>query len=150
MPEFEDKAAVRRFFFRKENRVLKRADYQKVYNQGRVLRRPLVHVFVMAPVSDDSNGIIAPTRLGITATKKSGKAVYRNRGRRLVRESFRLMLPDLKPGYSIVVNVMRAATTAPFQKVDTQLRDIFEQADLFSSGNRPETPTDPPTNTPVN
>jgi RNase P protein component len=51
----------------------------------------------------------------------------------MVRESFRLMLPELQPGSSIVVNVMRAAATAPYASVDAQLRDIFKKAGLFKS-----------------
>jgi len=127
MTEFEKEAASRRFFFRKENRVLQRADFQKIYNQGQRYRKPLLHAFVVY----HSETPDAPTRLGITATKKSGNAVHRNRGRRLVRESFRHALPDLKPGYSIVVNVMRDATSAAFSAVDQQLKQVFQQAGMF-------------------
>jgi len=127
MTEFEKEAASRRFFFRKENRVLARADFQKIYDQGQRYRKPLLHAFVLYHAENPS----APTRLGITATKKSGNAFHRNRGRRLVRESFRHALPDLKPGYSVVVNVMRDATSAAFSAVDEQLKQIFEQAGMY-------------------
>ncbi len=130
-----EKAASRRFFFRKENRVLKRSDFKKVYNEGRPWRRSLVHVFILAPALGETDGlpaISAPTRLGITATKKAGNAVHRNRARRVVRESFRHLLPDLKPGYTIVVNTMRSATTAPMAKVDAQLRDVLRQAGVLA------------------
>src|SRR5690606_12778384 len=126
MTEFDKEAATRRFFFRKENRLLKRAEFLHVYSNGKVYRRPLVHVFVWK--SDD---VASPTRLGVTATKKTGKAVRRNRGRRLVRESFRLSLPDMKPGYWMVVNLTRAANQAPFDKVDAQLRDIWKAAGVL-------------------
>jgi hypothetical protein len=43
------------------------------------------------------------------------------------------MLPQLKPGFSIIVNAMKMATTATFSDVDRQLREIFQQAGLFLS-----------------
>lgn len=146
MEQFDQKAAECRFFFRKENRLLKRADFLRVYNHGKPYRRSLVHVFVLRPGqlsgSDEHDlqsatnaqtaATPAPTRLGITATKKTGKAVRRNRGRRLVRESFRLALPDMAPGYWMVVNLTRAANQAPFAKVDAQLKEIWQAAGVLA------------------
>lgn len=131
MSNIDEKAAIRRFFFRKENRVLKRAEFKRVYNEAKPVRRSLVHAFILAPSPSAPDLPVQPTRIGITATKKAGNSVHRNRARRLVRESFRHMLPDLKPGYTIIVNTMRAATTAPQAKVDSQLREIFQQAGVF-------------------
>ncbi len=42
-------------------------------------------------------------RLGLTAGKTTGKAVVRNRLKRLMRESYRLMEDDIKKGYDIVI-----------------------------------------------
>lgn len=130
MTQFKkEEAAPCRFFFRKENRVLQRADFQTAYNSSRPIRRSLIHVFIQ---KHDATPPPA-TRLGVTVTKKAGNSVGRNRARRLVRESFRLALPQLKPGYTIIVNAMRAATTAPFSAVDQQLREVFQQAGLLQS-----------------
>lgn len=129
MEQFDQKAAERRFFFRKENRLLKRAEFLRVYNHGKAYRRSLVHVFVLKPETAENGA--GPTRLGITATKKTGKAVRRNRGRRLVRESFRHALPDMAPGYWMVVNLTRAANVASFAKVDAQLKEIWKVAGVL-------------------
>lgn len=137
MSQFENEAAPCRFFFRKENRLLKRADFLRVYGSGRVVRRSLVHVFLVEePPGPD--GEVRPTRIGITATRKTGKAVRRNRARRLVREAFRLNLPAMKPGYSMVVNVMRGATTASYDKVCGQLVSIWRETGVLPSPARPE------------
>jgi ribonuclease P protein component len=42
-------------------------------------------------------------RLGVTATKKLGNAVHRNRARRLVREAFRRIRTQMPAGYDYVV-----------------------------------------------
>ena len=50
------------------------------------------------------NGLGYP-RLGMSVPRKVGTAVRRNRIRRLIRESFRLMQHDLPEGYDLVVTV---------------------------------------------
>lgn len=42
-------------------------------------------------------------RLGLTCGKSVGKAVVRNRAKRLMRESFRALLPQISGGYDIVI-----------------------------------------------
>jgi ribonuclease P protein component len=44
-------------------------------------------------------------RLGMSVNRKVGNAVRRNRIRRLIRESFRLMQHDFPAGYDLVVVV---------------------------------------------
>jgi ribonuclease P protein component len=50
-------------------------------------------------------------RVGITAGKKVGNAVKRNRARRVIREGFRQVLPQVNSGVDIVF-VARARTLA--------------------------------------
>ena len=47
------------------------------------------------------------SRLGVTTTRKLGKAVTRNRARRLVREAYRTHRPELPKGLDLVF-VVRA------------------------------------------
>jgi hypothetical protein len=66
MTQFEkEEAAKCRFFFRKENRVLRRADFQHVYSHSKPVRRSLVHVFILK--HDDTPP--PPTRLGIPQSR---------------------------------------------------------------------------------
>jgi ribonuclease P protein component len=115
-----------RYFFRKENRVRRRADYLFAYEHGKSYRRRGVHVFICPRESPE-----LPTRLGITVTRKVGRAVVRNRLKRLAREVFRLALPSLKSGYTIIVNFGPAATNMKFADVQKQLHAVWKEAGIF-------------------
>lgn len=78
----------------------KRADFQKAYSEGAKEVSPAFALFVRP------NGL-EHSRLGVTATRKLGKHVTRNRARRLVREAFRMHQADFPPGYDFVVVVRR-------------------------------------------
>lgn len=80
-------------------------DFQRVYKTGKRYEGHLLTVFVL-PNS------LPQHRLGITASRKAlGKAVDRNRAKRLLREAFRLTRPHLDRltrKYDWVLNARRS------------------------------------------
>ena len=89
-------------------------EFKRVYARGKSAVRPTVVVYCMR-----KNGP-AP-RVGITASKKIGNAVKRNRARRLLRESTRELYPQMKSGYDLVL-VSRGKT--PFVNCKTVLTEL--------------------------
>jgi len=77
-------------------RVRKRTAFQHAYTSGKKRVGPNCVLFAVPNGREDS-------RLGVTATKKLGNAVRRNRARRIVREAFRRVRPQLAGGYDYVV-----------------------------------------------
>ena len=59
----------------------------------------------------------AANRVGITVSKKLGKANVRNRVRRRLREVYRLNEAQFQPGWDIVVVARSKAIAAPFEKL---------------------------------
>lgn len=104
-----------------ERRLRRRADYRTVYDRGR--RVPGRHVVVF--VLPRERGF---PRLGITATRRVGSAVRRNRARRLVREAFRLHQHEL-PAWDIVVNVKPSATGCHYDEIERDLLRALRRAD---------------------
>lgn len=70
-------------------------EFRRAYYRGRAFTTPVVVVYVLK----NHKGI---NRIGLTATKKIGKAVQRNRARRIMKEAYRLMEVDFPLGYDYV------------------------------------------------
>ena len=95
----------------RERRILKRPTFKLVYGKGRKKSGRHVTVFCLERPGEPSE---LGWRLGITATRKTGKAVLRNRQRRLVREFFRLNQKWIPEGWDFVVNTRaEARSTRP-------------------------------------
>lgn len=75
----------------KENR-----DFRRTYNRGKSFVSPYIVVYVN---KNRTNNV----RLGITAGKKIGNAVKRNRAKRVITAAFRSVLPLICDGYDFVI-----------------------------------------------
>ena len=70
-------------------------------------------------------------RVGITVSKKLGKAVIRNRVRRRIREAYRLNEEKFLPGWDIVIVARSRAVEVSFQKLTESLLSLAERADIL-------------------
>ena len=61
-----------------------------------------------------------PWRLGMAVTRKTGCAVFRNRLRRLIRESFRLLQHSVPPGWDFIVVPKKKANFSNMSCGDVQ------------------------------
>lgn len=91
-------------------------DFQRTYGKGKSYVSPVLVTYVL---KNRRNRL----RMGITTSKKTGNAVRRNRSRRVIREAFRTMTREIRPGFDLVF-VARAKT--PTVK-STDLRLVMAQ-----------------------
>ncbi len=73
----------------------------------------------------------ATNRIGITAGKKLGKAVVRNRVRRRLREIYRLNEERFIPGWDIVVVARSRSISADFSRLMEAYMSLAERAGIL-------------------
>lgn len=84
--------------------------FRLVYNKGKSFANKNMVVFVL-------KNSMQVNRLGISASKKVGNSVVRNRTRRLIRESYRLFEKELTYGYDIVVIARQGILETSFGEI---------------------------------
>lgn len=67
------------------------------------------------------------TRFGFTLPRAVGKANFRNRIRRRLRETVRLHRHEFPAGYSIVFNPRRMAYDAPVEQLHREVERLIEK-----------------------
>jgi ribonuclease P protein component len=68
--------------------------------------------------------------LGFTVSTKLGHAVVRNRVRRRLREIYRSVESELRPGYDLVVVARSAAVEAEFALLERNFRYLCQKLEL--------------------
>jgi ribonuclease P protein component len=99
-------------------RLLRRAEYDTVYHQGRRRTAREFTIFLRP------NGLHL-SRFGWSIKKALGTAVRRNRIRRRLREIIRLHLKEISPGWDIVIHPRGSAATTDFSMLTEDLLRIL-------------------------
>ena len=108
------------------NKLRSGEQFRAVYSQGQRFHSPYFSAFVL-PVETGE------VRLGITVTRKVGKAVVRNRCKRRLREIFRKQQPSsfTGQGFDLVLNAKTELATAPFNLVEESFQQTLRRFESF-------------------
>ena len=106
--------------FLSQYHVRSTADFQRAYRRRCRASDQWIVVF------GHTNGLPHP-RLGISASRRLGGAVVRNRWKRLLREAFRLSRPQLPSGIDLIV-IPRTAAPPPLEALCKSLVRLAEKA----------------------
>ena len=95
---------------------------------GKSYAHPLVVLVVMPNISGD-------VHVGVSAGRSVGKAVQRNRTKRLLREAIRPLLPQIHPGWELVLLSRSNTSKASSQDIQAALVNLLKRAQIIKNEN---------------
>jgi len=108
---------------KRERRLTKPAEYSRVYNQGFSQADNLVAIRAMP-------NQLSFSRFGISVSKRLGKAVVRNRVKRLLREILRVA--PLNPGWDFVVIARTPAAKSDYHQLRKSVLNLLSRAKILA------------------
>jgi len=109
-------------------RLTRSTDFKRVRRTGKSYAHPLVVLVAQASESPK-------VRVGVTAGRSVGGAVQRNKAKRLLREAMRPLLPDLLPGWDLILIARPALLPTSLQEIRRVLKSLLRRAQIISLAN---------------
>ena len=120
--------------FPRSARLLRHADFERVYKQGRRHFSASMTVFYwQRPEAGAAGAVVSAAkfpvapglRVGFTVSRALGGAVQRNRMKRRLREAVRLTWPATGPNTDVVINPKKSLLTVDFTAVVNEVGRAF-------------------------
>lgn len=114
-------------------RLTRSTEFERVRRTGKSYAHPLL-VLIVQPNPQET------TRVGVSAGRSVGGAVERNRAKRLLREALHPLLPDLPPGWNLILIARRPMQEADFSQIQSALLQLLQRSRLLNSSYDPNHP----------
>ncbi|MDD6485192.1 MAG: ribonuclease P protein component [Clostridiales bacterium] len=99
-------------------------DFRRLYRRGKSFAGGYVVVYA-------AKNKTAQNRLGLTVSKSVGKAVMRNRTKRLIRESYAHLEDGLVQGMDFIIVARNRAAGKAQQQIENDLRFVMDKLELL-------------------
>jgi len=100
--------------------IKKNDEYKNIYKKGKkIVNKYFVFYYFKNNLDYD--------RIGFTVSKKVGKAVTRNKARRVLKEIFRLNFKETVKGYDFVIVARNIMKNAEYKKVDKEFINVYKK-----------------------
>ncbi|HET9913085.1 MAG TPA: ribonuclease P protein component [Anaerolineales bacterium] len=105
-------------------RLTRSEDFKRVRRSGKSYAHPLVVLIVQ---THDQPRL----KVGVTAGRTVGSAVYRNRAKRLLREAMRPLIPTVRPGFDLILIARPGLTSATLEETRQALLALLQRAQIL-------------------
>ena len=108
----------------KKNVLRKNSDFDSVYKKGRSVGDRYIVLFYR-------KNNLPYTRTGFLASKKVGNSVKRNRARRLMKESYRMISSKIPQGYDLIMIARNTISDVKCQDVEKSLTSALKRSGVI-------------------
>jgi ribonuclease P protein component len=114
---------------KKAFRIKKNTDFQFVFKKGKSFANRQFIIYVLKKENQDK------FRIGLSVSKKIGKAVKRNEIKRYIRQSFHEFKESVDSGNDYVIIARKPAAEMDFHEVKKSLQHVLKVAKVFKQLN---------------
>lgn len=108
-------------------RLRNREDFSRIYRGGKSFANGQFVVYW------SKQHVAEPFRLGVSASKKIGNAVVRNRMRRMIKEIVRLQEKRIVPNTDFILIVRKPATAMKMKEMEKSVLHVLKKAGLLKN-----------------
>ena len=106
------------------HRLRHRDDIARLRRSGRAWRHPLLVLLL-------HRNELTYSRFGFVASRRIGKAVVRNRARRLLREAVRLNIHQIESGWDCLLIARAKTPTATFSEIESAVLELLNRSQIM-------------------
>jgi len=99
-------------------------DFERVRRFGKSYAHPFVVLIALPNEMERS-------RVAVAAGRSIGKAVQRNKAKRIIRETLRPLVPRIEAGWDIVILARKPIKEAGYQPIQAALMTLLSRANLL-------------------
>lgn len=112
--------------------IKRKYEFKRLFSKGKFFYGKFINMYIIENKKNYN-------KLAVTVSKKQGKAVVRNRFKRLIKENYREMESDLKIGYNMLFiinrNKMLETKQISYYDIKKDMLKMFKDSDLLNEKN---------------
>jgi len=109
-----------------------RKSYNEVFTGGRKFRGKAVVIFLLKSGIENNNSKIRDIKIGISLSRKLGKAHDRNRIKRRIRAICNELLSSMNTGIRIVIKPVPGSGEMSFEEFKSDLTKVFKNSGILN------------------